>query len=92
MDYITLDGKYIFTDEKDYFDFVLNLDTKEVIRIKNASCTATTEKMAYSYFNSKNIKIFFNSNNPDIDFARIPKKYRKFFWSYVQNNTALVKN
>lgn len=85
----TLIGIYKSDDGKDYYDFGLNIITGEVIRIKNTSCSADAEKIAFEYFKTKNnqftkfdiksLKIFFNGINPEIDLNRIPKKYQKFF-------------
>ena len=82
----TIDGKNKESDGNDYYEIALNLKTNEIVRIKNASCSAVAEKMACEYFNVpcnamtyKTIKIFFMGTSPNLDLNRIPKKYHKYF-------------
>ena len=82
----TIDGKNKESDGNDYYEIALNLKTNEIVRIKNASCSAVAEKMVCEYFNVpcnamtyKTIKIFFMGTSPNLDLNRIPKKYHKYF-------------
>ena len=79
MEYQTLVGDYKASNGNDYYEFAVNMDTGNIVRIKNASCTATAEKMAVDFFGTKNVRILFNSINSEPNLTMIPKKYHKFF-------------
>lgn len=84
-----LEGTYKSEDGKDYYELALNLQTKEKILIKNASCTATAMEMACEKWNikqtlysSKIVKIFFCGADVSKISEKIPKKYQKLVFDF----------
>ena len=81
-------GNYKASNNKNYYNIVLNLKTKEKILIKNASCSADAFDIASKYFCLEyrssilnEIKIFFIGDDVALlnYLDRVPKKYKKFF-------------
>ena len=78
-------------DNKDYYYFTLYIPTCEILRIKNAGCTACVEDYLEERYNInlnyienyRNTKIFFNGTNPQLDLNNVYKKYHKYFKEIV---------
>ena len=72
-----------------YYYFTLYLPTGEILRVKNAGCTATLEDYLYKRYNLKNfdgykyVKTFFNGTKPEVDLNNVYKKYHKYFKELV---------
>ena len=78
-------------DNKDYYYFTLYIPTCEILRIKNAGCTACVEKFLEKRYNTnlnridnyRNIKIFFNGTESKLNLNNVYKKYQKYFKEIV---------
>ena len=80
-----IDLHNIADDGKDYYFVVLNLNDKNYFLVKYPSCLANVEHYLADTYSipigwvHSNFKIIWNGNSETPDFARIPKKYHKYF-------------
>lgn len=75
----------IKSDGRDFYWIILNLKTREYIRVKNSSCSANALKTACQYFGidwnwqtQDTLKDFFMGSEK-FNINRIPKKYWSLF-------------
>ena len=75
----TYDLKYKSSDNKNYYNIVLNLENSDVFQIKNASCDNSAYKFIENELNIHNYKMFFMGNDDFLNMNKIYKKYHKYF-------------